>query len=641
MLKVLWISALSGVNEQITITHDKKKGNKMATKNLGQVAGLWIGTSAPSNTNLIWFDSTPVIRAHKVYSATLESWIVLDQNTISAITYSELRNLARTTGLTQGSWYKITDKSNALALAVTTTKIQYNDNNNNLIIDDLAASSTYVVNSNNLLIDDTQGVWDASTNKLKFTFNDISDVTTNIPNTLMLYGRQASAFIKVKVSRLISSAVGNSIIWNNGFFFNFLSNLRGQYDVEGGVTSKTKHDTDKAALQQNIDNVAASNQNILTSAKNYADGEVVNTKIYGKTIPAAPAGGTPTDIIAGDTLATIINKIHRWINKFKYATGISISPNFCTATSYAPINNNDTVESALGKIQQWFQNIELSLSPTWAPIPRTQDIVDIQAGDTFQNAFAKIQGKFDQIGLITKGKIQSPSMVPGLTTDYKTTLDLDGASLTMYGASTTNKVQILGSSGLYAYNSGDNVAQVTGDGIFGNYPGQYVYPVETGIYARATIVGLGYANQSKDVGEVTDDTNVKRFIAGVAGVASNSSGHPCDTWGGYFVRAKIMGLYVRAIRVLNSFSIGKDDDVIACYNSGEIFVSLPSNPSCGKEIKIIQVNSADVIVTCPDGAKILYAGNIGGVLSLAVGGSEHVMFLFWDGQFWHATRTSA
>lgn len=613
----------------------------MATKNLGQVAGLWIGTSAPSNTSLIWFDSTPAIRAHKVYSARLGAWTVLDQNTISAITYSELRNLARTTGLTQGSWYKITDKSNALALAVTTTKIQYNDNNNNLIIDDLAANSTYVVNSNNLLIDDAQGVWDASTNKLKFSFNDISAVTTNIPNTLLLYGRQASAFIKVSVSRLISSVTGNSITWNNGFFFNFLSSLRGQYDVEGGVTSKTKHDTDKAALQQNIDNVAASNQNILTSAKNYTDGEVVNTKIYGKTIPVAPTGGTPTDIIAGDTLTTIISKIHRWINKFKYATGISLSPNFRTATSYAPINNNDTVESALGKIQQWFQNIELSLSPTWAPISQTQDIAAIQAGDTFQNAFAKIQGKFNQIGLITDGRIQSSSMISG-TTISKTDLDLANASLTLYGYSTTNRVQISGLSGLEVYNSSGKIV-VTGDGLYGDYPGQAVYAPSYGPDATAAVVGLGYGNKEAGYDAYSDDRNLRKFIAGVAGLASNSNGNPCDTWGGYFVRAKIRGLYVKALQVSSTTSIGADDDVIACYNkTGPINVSLPSNPSCGKEIKIIQVNSSDVNVTCPDGAKIHYAGNNGNaVSSLGVGGLGHVMFLFWDGQYWHATRTSA
>ena len=144
----------------------------MATKNLGQVSGLWIGTSAPSNTSLIWYDSTPAIRCHKVYSSSLSAWVVLDQSSISSITYTELRNLARGTGLTQGSWYKITDQGNILALAITTTKVQYVDVNNNFVIDDLAASATYAVTSSNLLIDDISGVWDADNNLLKFSFTE-------------------------------------------------------------------------------------------------------------------------------------------------------------------------------------------------------------------------------------------------------------------------------------------------------------------------------------------------------------------------------------------------------------------------------------------------------------------------------------
>ena len=144
----------------------------MATKNLGQVSGLWIGTSAPSNTSLIWYDSTPAIRCHKVYSASLSAWVVLDQSSISSITYTELKNLAKGTGLTQGSWYKITDQGNILALAITTTKVQYVDVNNNFVIDDLAASATYAVTSSNLLIDDISGVWDADNNLLKFSFTE-------------------------------------------------------------------------------------------------------------------------------------------------------------------------------------------------------------------------------------------------------------------------------------------------------------------------------------------------------------------------------------------------------------------------------------------------------------------------------------
>ena len=155
-------------------------------------------------------------------------------------------------------------------------------------------------------------------------------------------------------------------------------------------------------------------------------------------------------------------------------------------------------------------------------------------------------------------------------------------------------------------------------------------------------MGLGYGNKAAGFDTYSDDRGVRNFIAGVAGDASNNNDNPCDTWGGYFVRAKIRGLYVKALQVSSTTSIGKDDDVIACYNTaGSINVSLPSNPSCGKEIKVIQVYSSDVNVTCPDGAKIYHAGNNGdAVSSLKVGGLGYVMFLFWDGQYWHATRTS-
>ena len=229
------------------------------------------------------------------------------------------------------------------------------------------------------------------------------------------------------------------------------------------------------------------------------------------------------------------------------------------------------------------------------------------------------------------------------STVSKTTLDLAKASLTLYGFSTTKKVEISGSLGLVAYNSSGSVGEVTGDGLYGNYPGRLIYPSSFGVNARATVVGLGYGNQEGGFDLYSDDRSVRDFIAGVAGVASNDNGNPCDTWGGYFVRAKIRGLYVKALQVSSTTSIGKDDDVIACYNKTDsINVSLPSNPSCGKEIKIIQVNTPAVNVTCPDGAKIHYAGNLGNaVSSLEVGGLGYVMFLFWDGQYWHATRTAA
>ena len=143
----------------------------MATKNLGQVAGVFIGTTPPENVTLIWYDNTPNQMLHKVYDVNLAQWVVLDKNTISSITYSELVNLATTVGLSIGAWFKISDKGNALALAITSTKIQYDDVLGNILIDDLGTNVQYHVTSSNLSIDDVIGVFDVVNKKLVFQFN--------------------------------------------------------------------------------------------------------------------------------------------------------------------------------------------------------------------------------------------------------------------------------------------------------------------------------------------------------------------------------------------------------------------------------------------------------------------------------------
>lgn len=144
-----------------------------ATKNLGQVAGVHIGSTPPDNVILIWYDNTPSQQRHKVYDPTLKQWVVLDQTTISAITYSELVNMAKNTGLSVGEWFQITDRSNALALAITSTKVQYSDALGNILIDDLGTNIQYHVTSSNLSIDDVIGVFDEVNKKLVFQFNEV------------------------------------------------------------------------------------------------------------------------------------------------------------------------------------------------------------------------------------------------------------------------------------------------------------------------------------------------------------------------------------------------------------------------------------------------------------------------------------
>ena len=382
----------------------------MSTKNLGQVAGLWIGNSAPENTSLIWYDNTPAIRTHKVYDFSVGAWVVLDKNAISAITYSELRNLARNTGLTQGSWYKVTDQGNILALAITTTKVQYVDINNNFVIDDLASNATYVVTSSNLLIDDIQGVWNANDKKLMFSFAD----TVQDDNTAddYIFGKKRRnnvwSLAKYKLSSLVSSVTGNSITWNKGFFFNFRKNLQDNTNVSGGVVGKDAYDTDKAALQQNIDNVAASNQAILNSAKNYTDGKVAASEIYSKALPSAPTAGTAIDIASGDTLSSIVTKIQRWINQFKTATGIKVGQSFSPSSTRASINNNDTVQSALEKTQKAINDVSTAAGIDVNTSPNFPSIVDPWGGGVdgtqpqYENTDTQISGSDKVLTALSK-----------------------------------------------------------------------------------------------------------------------------------------------------------------------------------------------------------------------------------------------
>lgn len=381
------------------------------SENLGQVAGLYIGMSAPVNTKLIWFDSTPAVRLHKVYNTDTSSWEVLNKNAIINITYSELRGIAQGVGLAQGSWYKITDLANVLALAITVNKIQYCDVDNNIIIDDLVSVSTYTVNSGNLLIDDVNGVWDSTTKKLKFTF---ASSDTDIKKEDTLFGKKnrngVISLVKYKLSSLLSTVTGNSIVWNNnGFYFNFNDVLNNRLDVAGGVVSVNSYLNTVNNILNTLNNLSQQNQAILQAAKTYTDNKTSDVEIYGKKLPTAPTAGTAIDIAQNDTLSVIVNKIQRWITQFKKADGIGLTQDFAETPTGQGINNSDTVDSALRKVQYWIHhmNTDISLPDDWVPSPYNSTIPSLIAGDPFITAFSKLQGKLNQLGYISNGVLTS------------------------------------------------------------------------------------------------------------------------------------------------------------------------------------------------------------------------------------------
>lgn len=362
-------------------------------KNVGQVAGLWIGNSNPQNTKLIWYDTGNSI--HKIYDVSTGTWIPVSMNPIVRKTYSELQSLAANNSISQGTFYLITNLG-YLALAITTTKIQYTDSNNNVIIDDLISHKTYCVTSENLLIEDMGGVWDVSTNTLKFNFSDtdINAVSSEISENDFVLGTKkrsgVSSFSKYTLKSLVSRVSRNAISWNKGFYLDFFRTLQSYYNQNGGVV---RYETYANAIQQ------------ITQALTTIQNNFNNLNIWTKTVssPFTPAS-TPTDMAVGDTLKNMLQKVQGWINKFKYAKGIVLSSDYQVGDGTAPAAGN-TVEEAIGNLQK-----EVSgLPEDWVPSSDASNPT-MQPGDSFPTALSKVQRWFNLFWNITASVFSSKAI---------------------------------------------------------------------------------------------------------------------------------------------------------------------------------------------------------------------------------------
>ena len=366
-------------------------------KNVGQVAGIWISNVAPENTNIIWFDTNTSERRHKVYDFGQMKWVTLNPQIVVPTTYNELVNTARQSGLSVGSMYKLTDMSNVLAYAVTTTKVQYNDNKGNIIVDDLGTGKEYHVSSSNLLIDGVRGVFDTATNQLIFSFDEDS-----FDEDTYVFGKKKInnvwKLVKSKISALISSNEDNSITWKNGLFFSFNAAINAILNKRGGVVGKTAYDKDMEEIAQDIENVGKENQRILSTAKKYTDDKTTDDEIFGKKITDDIADGQPIDVHKNMTLKDIVANFQRWLTRLRWATGVKLTRSFTNARTFQWVNNNDTVESAFGKVQYILQNFTDTLTMP-GDFVQNDDVTDEQyikdekfRNQTLRNTFAMIIG---------------------------------------------------------------------------------------------------------------------------------------------------------------------------------------------------------------------------------------------------------
>lgn len=542
------------------------------TRNLGQVSGVFIGTTPPENTTLIWFDSTPSQRCHKVYDPSLNSWVILNQGIISSITYSELESIATGVGLSVGKFYQIRDRGNALAVAITSTKIQYADSLGNILIDDLGTNIQYHVTSSNLLIDDVAGVFDSVNKKLVFQFNQ----ETPDFNEDFLMGKAKRSniwkLVKYKISSFLSTVSGNSITWNNGFFFNFASAFNSKLDVAGGAVAKDTYDADQAQIAQDIENVASENQQIVANANAAIANATTNTAIYGKRLPSISTAGEPVDIAAGDTLNTLISKIQRFINRFKFATGVRLSQDFTDNVPTALVNNNDTVDSAIRKLQHMIKNggSVTTLSDNWEPLPYDETVPDVAGGDSLDEAFAKAIGRMNQIGIITDGKITShgkaPVPAPEEQWPYRTTLNLEGRSLSFQSDyEQTNEtgnenVTINISNGVNLSDHGGRACNLRAKRGLNLY--SYAYRTQ-----RIPEPGYGdssyVASAARIMGIPVQRGELQLNVVASLAAFSNGSLGDSEIYGAYFDTVKVGGLVVATLWLGAEYSL--TDEFATCF----------------------------------------------------------------------------
>lgn len=379
------------------------------SKNLGQVSGVFIGKTPPINTSLIWYDDTPSQMCHKVFDKVANTWKALSPDIVSNITYSELVLNAQKNGLCIGKHYNITDKSNVLALAITATKVQYYDASGNILIDDLGTNIQYNVGSSNLLIDDLSGVFNTETNKLVFEFKEETDINIEDDYLFGKSKKNGKWFLsKFCFKSLISKKTDNSISWRKGIFFSLKEALNNMINKSSGVVGYDDYSVKMTQINKSITDISKDistlNQNLSKEINDKTKDSVIYSKKIQNKIDVLTA---PADVVLGDTLHTIISKFQRWINKFKYATGISISKNFADASSHQFINNNDTVESAFSKIQYSLKNIPTvsKLGATWIEYDSSLDVGYPKIGDTLEEAIRKIILKLRQIGDITSNGV--------------------------------------------------------------------------------------------------------------------------------------------------------------------------------------------------------------------------------------------
>lgn len=323
----------------------------MATVDIGTIAGISIGATAPSNQAIIWYDTTDGL--HKSYNQSLGEWVPMSQAIVAEIAdFNDLINKANLPGgLPIGAFYHVVKRDsdanwNTMVWVVGSTRVQYVDKQNNIIVEDLAGqgTTTQYVASTNYFFDNVVATFDAAISKLNFQFQSVTD---NPAMTDVLYGMRMvgenATLVKRTIQSLISKSPKNSLAFVDGLYLNFSAAMKGV------IVSEQTDDTNVIGYKQYTADYAAINkvfkdvQDIVQDWQNNSREMIFTSKLI-EVNPVTATVAAPQDLTPNDDITAAFNKIQGWYNRLKLATGASLS------SAYAPNPNAKGIMPAAGDI---------------------------------------------------------------------------------------------------------------------------------------------------------------------------------------------------------------------------------------------------------------------------------------------------
>ena len=323
----------------------------MATVDIGTIAGISIGATAPSNQAIIWYDTTDGL--HKSYNQSLGEWVPMSQAIVAEIAdFNDLINKANLPGgLPIGAFYHVVKRDsdanwNTMVWVVGSTRVQYVDKQNNIIVEDLAGqgTTTQYVASTNYFFDNVVATFDAATSKLNFQFQSVTD---NPAMTDVLYGMRMvgenATLVKRTIQSLISKSPKNSLAFVDGLYFNFSAAMKGvivsEQTDDTTVIGYKQYTADYAAMDKVFQDV----QKIVQDWQNNSREMIFTSKLI-EVNPVTATVAAPQDLTTTDDITAAFNKIQGWYNRLKLATGASLS------SAYAPNPNTKGIMPAAGDI---------------------------------------------------------------------------------------------------------------------------------------------------------------------------------------------------------------------------------------------------------------------------------------------------